>query len=348
MIMKKLYCAILGIIILSSCKTDVDINAPYEKIPVVYGILDRGDSIHYVKITKTFAGQGNAYDFAKVPDSSYFESVDAKIEQIENNSVVNTFILTDTILNNKDTSGVFYAPEQKLYYFVEPNLSADATYILKLNLDEGQVETQAETRLIDDVFITQPITNNPSMNFANSNSAEDDVYPSTNVAFTLDDYGTLYNLKLRFKYDEYYSETNFESKEIIWNQGEIEGNIKSLSGGEFYPYINERVPEDPNVLRRIFRGIDLILDVGSDDLKTYIEVSKPSSGVVQNLPDFTNIENGRGIFTSRFQAVRTDFMLNTNSIEELCEGKYTGSKKFKIDAQSPQPQGLQGESYYYP
>lgn len=347
--MKKLHYAILGIIItLSACETDVDINAPYEKIPVVYGLLDRGDSIHYVKITKTFAGQGNAYDFAKVPDSSYFETVEATIQQIENNSVVNTFTLTDTILKNKDTSGVFYAPEQKVYYFIEPNLSADATYILKLNLDEGQIQTQAETKLIENVSIIQPTNNNPSMNFAKANSSETDEYFFTNVVFTLDDYAELYSLKLRFKYDEYYSETNFQSKEIIWNQGEIDGDSKSLSGEEFYPFINERVSDDPNVVRRIFRGIDLILDVGSDVLKTYIEVSEPASGVVQNLPDFTNIENGRGIFTSRFQSVRTNLMLNTNSIAELCEGQYTGSKKFKIDAQSPQPQGLQNESYYYP
>jgi len=56
---------------LASCETDLDINADWEEITIVYGILNPNDSIQYIKINKAFLGQGDPYEFAKVSDSLY-------------------------------------------------------------------------------------------------------------------------------------------------------------------------------------------------------------------------------------------------------------------------------------
>jgi len=42
------------------------------------------------------------------------------------------------------------------------------------------------------------------------------------------------------------------------------------------------------------------MTIGTDDLQTYINVNKPFSGIVQERPVFSNIENGVGLFSSRF------------------------------------------------
>lgn len=338
-----------------SCETDVDINAPYKKIPIVYGLLDEGDSIHYVKITKTFSGQGNAYDFAQVPDSSYFEFVDATIEVIVNNSVQNTYTLTDTILTNKDTDGVFYAPEQKVYYFIEPNLNPEALYRLKLNLDEGDVLSQAETRLISGISITQPSNVNPTINMASANSSETNNYSTQSVIFSGSEVGTIYGLTFRMYYDEYYSETNYETKYFSWNLGNITNpNLNSnadktfrLLGEIFFQQVKDNVPDDPSVLKRLVRDIEFRMAVGTEDLQTYIEVSEPVSGVVQNKPDFTNIENGKGIFSSRNLYSRTGFKFNKNTLTELCRGQYTGPKKFKVDNLTPGSNVFDGTETFF-
>ena len=40
-----------------SCSTDFDLNAPYQPIPIVYGLLDQSSDTQFVKINKSFLGE---------------------------------------------------------------------------------------------------------------------------------------------------------------------------------------------------------------------------------------------------------------------------------------------------
>lgn len=357
--MKKIrnigFFGLLTTLLLGSCETEVDLNAPYQKIPIVVGLLDINDSIHYIKITKTFSGKGDATEFAQVADSSYFNTVDGQIEVVLNNSVIQTYQLKDTVLMNKDTNGLFYAPEQKLYYFVDENLEPDATYKLKLNLDEGDLESSAETELISGVSISTPSTVNPTFNFASANSSETGNYSTQSVIFNGSENGTVYGLTFRMYYDEYYSASQYETKFFSWNLGNITNpNLNSnadrtfrLIGDVFYQQVRDNVPDDPNVVKRLIRGIELRMAVGTEELQTYIEVSEPVTGVVQNKPEFTNIENGRGIFSSRNVFITLGYKMNKNSLRELCIGQYTGSKKFRVDALTPGSNVFDGTETFF-
>ena len=42
------------------------------------------------------------------------------------------------------------------------------------------------------------------------------------------------------------------------------------------------------------------MTIGTVELKTYIDVNKPFSGIVQERPTYKNINNGIGLFSSRF------------------------------------------------
>ena len=59
------------------------------------------------------------------------------------------------------------------------------------------------------------------------------------------------------------------------------------------------------------------MTVGSEDLNTYIKVNKPITGIVQERPQFTNINNGIGLFSSRYTKVRYGFPLTSSSIDFL-------------------------------
>ena len=43
---------------------------------------------------------------------------------------------------------------------------------------------------------------------------------------------------------------------------------------------------------RNFDHLDLVMTVGTSDLDTYIKVNEPITGIVQERPHFTNINNG--------------------------------------------------------
>ena len=115
--MIKLIFAFATLTLLFSCSEKIDLIGDFKETAVVYGLLDHSDSMHYVKITRAFIGPGNALEIAQIEDSSYFDAVDATIEEIQGGNVLRTWTLKDTLIENKDTNGVFYAPLQKVYYF---------------------------------------------------------------------------------------------------------------------------------------------------------------------------------------------------------------------------------------
>ena len=61
------------------------------------------------------------------------------------------------------------------------------------------------------------------------------------------------------------------------------------------------------------------MTVGTTDLETYIDVNKPITGIVQERPHFSNINNGIGLFSSRFTHVRSDVLLNEWTKDYLIE-----------------------------
>ncbi|MBK9627952.1 MAG: hypothetical protein IPO56_09700 [Flavobacteriales bacterium] len=51
---------------LCGCSSELDINAPYKDITIVYGLLDSHDPIQFIKVNKAFLGEGDAYVFAQI------------------------------------------------------------------------------------------------------------------------------------------------------------------------------------------------------------------------------------------------------------------------------------------
>ena len=55
---------------LSSCNEEIDFAGSASEAPVLYCLLDQADSIHYVKLTRAFAGNNNAVEVAQIADSA--------------------------------------------------------------------------------------------------------------------------------------------------------------------------------------------------------------------------------------------------------------------------------------
>jgi hypothetical protein len=108
------------------------------------------------------------------------------------------------------------------------------------------------------------------------------------------------------------------------------GEINTAVGYEdFYNFLanTPALPVKPGVLRW-FRGIDLHLVAGSDDLATYISVSQPSNSIVQDKPFFTNVQGGAGVFASRATYVRPYLNISNNSLDSLVYSRKTCKLRF--------------------
>ena len=128
--------SIVSIIALTpSCETDFSLNGDYKITPVVFGLLDQNNTTHMIKITKAYLGDGDNLVYAQNPDSNYFQQVDARIiEYVDSDPSGREWTLYDSTITEKDTSGIFYGPEQKLYVFQQPALNPDAEYEWQVEL----------------------------------------------------------------------------------------------------------------------------------------------------------------------------------------------------------------------
>ncbi len=208
----------LGLIVLNSCNEKIELIGDFVETAVVYGLLDQADSLHYIKINRAFIGPGNALEIAQIADSSYFTNVDATISEYLNGNLTRSWLLRDTILDNKDPNGVFYAPEQKVYYFktmptgfngviqtsTNPqmtSLNPQAIYKIDIVLNDGAFSVSGETELVRGIT-SAAATQNFNFKFAD-NPGE---YTSTGI--TVSSTGNSFVLNTQLK-------TNFNLKFLL-------------------------------------------------------------------------------------------------------------------------------------
>ena len=89
-----------------------------------------------------------------------------------------------------------------------------------------------------------------------------------------------------------------------------------IEGESFFNFLSMELTKDDSKVR-YFNGIDLVMTVGSEELDTYIKLNKPITGIVQERPQFTNINNGIGLFSSRFTKISYNLPLTQKSTSFL-------------------------------
>lgn len=327
-----------------SCSTDFDVIGAYEETTIVYGLMDQSEEYHYIRVNKSFLGDGNANDYALIRDSSEYDSVEGYVEEwIGNTATGRVWTIRDTVLSDRE-DGAFYGPEYTTYYFKEDNLDPDAEYRLFLDINEGAKEVTATTGLIGD-FVFNFIPNTSSVatvGFATYNSTDmTTAYNDYNVKWITSPNGKRYDLSFRFHWTDYTATDTirryidwFVGSEIVTDEDASAGGIQieKLANGEaFLNNIANNVDADPNVLKRVVKGVDIMVGAASVDLYTYMIVNAPSTGLIQERPQYTNINNGIGLFSSRYNKAITNKKLSLSTLKVLCEGSITGHLGFCSD-----------------
>lgn len=337
-------------LLFTSCKDDIDLASSSKASAVVYGLLDASDSVHMIKINRAFVSNGNSLDIAQIPDSNYFSDVNATVTEIINGVAGRVWTLHDTLVHNKE-SGVFFAPEQKIYTFSTSTsapliANANTEYELNVNINQGEFMVQGRTKLVSGMAIQSPSGIN-SYTFAKSNVSTLG-YDRTTIKFAT---GTakIADVSLKIVYDEYQGST-ITTKSFDWKVSELgPDGLKALTtqvaadGETFYRLVQKNVVENPAVDRRRINSIKLTITGGSEELQNYIEINKPSTTLAQNKPTYTNLTatNDRrvlGLFSSRQTKVlnKIEYEPNSNNItalnqfsmKELAIGPFTGSFLF--------------------
>ncbi|MBA2407588.1 MAG: DUF4249 family protein [Chitinophagales bacterium] len=326
--------AALFSLLFNSCKTDFDITSDWEDISVIYGLLDPTDTAQYIKINKAFLDKNtSALVIAKIPDSLYYQNLNVQLQQYLNGVFVKTIEMNQVDGNLegfiKDT-GIF-ANQPNYLYKTKEILDQNSSYKLLLTQAEDGKEVSASTEIINDFAVVRPTT------FTKVNFFPGGVY-KTQWNSAKD--GKIYALTIRFFYKEvsFADTTLSQEKYLDWP---IFSSLPSIStiggqsmetdidGDAFYTYVNSHLSEDPSVFR-ISEYFNFMFSVGGEEMDLYNQVTLAQQGLTSGSaqPEYTNVENGLGLFSSRFHKTIFNVPIDVHTIDSLACGQVTTHLRF--------------------
>ena len=362
----------------SSCSTEVDLTAPYDSLPVVYGLLEVEADTQWVKINRTWLGEGSQLIAAQVADSSEYPAgaIDARIVELipsSSGGVVGNelptgreWTLRDTLVDNKETSGAFFGPMQRVYFastLSEP-LRDDMLYQLVLGLPDGKT-AQATTTVVESSVgsINQPPPNLPNykMGFAAVNPNGSATYPNFPFKWTTSPGASLYTASLLVHVEErYYADdalTLLDSSRDrtltipvgtrnVTNLDGFQTIDEPFDGERLFTELSTRLEANPRIRRvlgrydanyQMERAFDFELQVANQDLAIFLDVNETSGSIVQDRPTWTNIEviaadgtqlGGIGLWGSRTTLGVYGLGYTKQTIQHLQEGDLTAALNF--------------------
>jgi hypothetical protein len=267
----------------------------------------------------------------------FVNSLSVKIKRLSDGSEYN---LSPDNTIPKDP-GTFYGPDQTnaIYSFVSTPgmLNTNSDYQLTIKNSETGTEVSSKTSLITDAPITSP---NPGSIYFNFIVPTNNNY-SFHVNWATGLNARIYQLVVRFNYIDSTSTGNvpnhldwFFPEQTTVSLAGGEAMTEDFRGQDLLHFIGTSLSDNPNILRRIPGNIDLMIVSAGDDLNTYMEVNKPSTGIIQERPKYTNITNGLGIFSARLNKAPFSRPLGPPSeigsatLDSLSGGQYTCTLKF--------------------
>ncbi len=320
--MKKIFGVLLTfVLIFSSCETDFDVNAGWQEMTVVYGLLDASTDTQYIRINKAYLGEGDAMMMAQYSDSINFNPDDLEVTLSKLGTSVS--ISLDTIsgiikdaLDFNGNPGIFATDNHIIYRAITPSnfLTKNFRYAISIeNLISGN-SVSSSTEVISD-FSFKDFSSSSKWGFYNPFFPDSTKFTTKTVKWQKVEHGEVYQVDVRFNYLE-----NGELKSLLWSQEQevFEGSTMQIrmEGIDFFNFLTNSLVADNSIIRE-FVNLDLIMTVGTESLNNYITANGPVNDLAQQRPQFSNIDNGIGIFSSRYTYTEYDLELSDYTLDYL-------------------------------
>ena len=313
---------ILSVIILDSCDGPFNIFADGEEVTVVYGYLDADADTNFLKITKSFTG--NAVEMA--PDysaSNYDYKLDVRLigKFADNKNIVRTVVLdTTSVYKPYDPEGLFYSGRNQTLYYTTEKLLENEEYQLEI-VRKDSVEITSKVRTICGSTIKKPL-NNISFESSATNKIEWRSNTFNQLAAYYEVIGYFHYKQL----DPGSSDTTYHKMRWYFGSGTGEELYNSSNLNMFANYtpttFYSKLAADANITnntdtytRRFVDCFEIVITATGDELYNYILIQNSGSAIMDT-PEYTNIENGVGIFSSR-SVCSKKIAVNDHSINTL-------------------------------
>lgn len=328
----SVFLCLAAVIAINACSTDIDLYADYKEVPIVYGILDARADTNFIKITRAFYVEGDAYQVATNPDSSnYPGKLDVRLIEYCNGDSIREIILDTITIHNKE-QGIFYAPDQKLYYTAEPlnmnGKTGNYSYKLKAVLPKSTLSTSA--KLVGNPgFDVQSL----GVNFSKEYFGTRRPFlfrPAINASF--------YQAIMSFTFLEQRTpDGDSVPRTMVWDVGywyeqdlsmHMEGScyVFYYRPETFYEMLRDFIGGDTNIvgLKRYITDfpVEVTIAAGGNKLRQYIYNNNVSNGFHPGDNEFSLINGSYGVFSSRMTARRSVRLAGETVPELVAEHKW--------------------------
>jgi len=324
----------IGMVTFLSCDNTLDLIEERMDIPIVYGLLSTTDTAQYIRVERAFVDETiSAIELAQDPDALYYENVDVSIIRLSNNE---TSILERVDGNEEGfprQEGAFATAPNFLYKIStsEINLVEGEEYQLSIERGEPLATVTASTTLVEAPLISRP-SSGSRLDFFDTRIQE--------ITWLGNENNSLYDVSLLLRFFEKNLDvpnSAFEQREVLWsvergiepNSGELRGEAL-IEGNRFFGFLAGALDREANYDRR-FIDIDLILDAGGAEIAQYQNVGLANLSITssQDIPTFTNLSEGRGLFSSRTRIISENIEVTPRTLDSLANGAITAGLGFQ-------------------
>lgn len=323
--------AVIGSIA-SGCSTDFDLTSDWKDITVVYGLLNTSDSAQYIKINKGFLDERtNALVLAQNPDSIFYDNIDVKLQEVDGAGTFNLEKVDGNVEGYEKAPGVFPTSPNYLYK-TKSSLNPNKRYRLVITKDDGNAVT-AETNIVSALQVVKPDNITPVNLVPTPNSFYAITWKTAKNAY-------FYGLRIRVYYEEfpagepsqaitkYFDWTVFSdyAPELATSNQTIEYR---LYGDELYTEVVKHIQPIPGLWRKV-KNMDFTFSAGGLELYTYYLVNQAKQGLTSGQigPDYSNISNGKGVFSSRLNKVVSQVQVKASTMDSLACNSITKPLNF--------------------
>ena len=347
---------------LGSCSNEVEVIGVWKDIPVVYGVMNWADSVHYLRIERAYLPPNqSALDVAREVDSLYFDPNELNVRLYILNANNDTFPwpapvervnLADEGLARED--GIFQN-NPSFAYKTTGVTSGDVLLEIE-HLKTGNTfyaRTESALASSSSLFVIPRYSRSPPrpINLREFNLQGNEIYSSLSIDIS-NGFASIYDYMYRFHYDEYRVDDQDNeipgtrvARSIDWRAisdfiPEVEGqNRQSVVSDGFYRFLGSNLSDVTGTdLRRCPGHLEVFAVGASSSLREYIVARKANDGFVGGLfpaPPFSNVEGGYGVFATADVLERTDrassprlMELSDLSYEHLNNGEFTNNLGF--------------------
>lgn len=316
---------LLGIVFLISCENDFVLSYNVPSKPVIYAIIDPQDTIHYLKVGRTFSGSGNALISAQNADSITYKKVSPRLEFYTEKGWMYKELTFTPEENSSKNDGIFSKEGLQIFQLKADiqNLFIDGSYlVLNMEYSDTNYITSQITYTIPPRIVAPKQGNNSLFEF----------YSPYSFSVKFEDPAEFakYQVHFRLYYINLHNngdESRHYVDKVFYRNSNNETKHRTsyisipIDGDNLFAQYAKVIPIDKSVKFRRFDHIDIILMTGSPVFYENLDLQQMSDDYGGST--ISNIINGYGVFSLKHQTNLTGIKLGSLTLDSLVKGRFT-------------------------